>query len=85
MHAILVPIVAGLALALSAVVAVAGDPEKKECRQGCEEAFRSCKSDCQGQRDSGTLQASQLYVECDSGCQSDYANCKDACNDGDDD
>ena len=77
----------GVALA-SAILLLAprlgfgGDEAKHECRQGCEEAQRSCKADC-GPRDSGDLEASQQWVDCDAGCHETYTGCVDACADDD--
>jgi len=68
-----------LAFCLAAAPAGAGDPAKRECRQGCQEALRSCKADCRPERDSGDLQASQLYVDCDAECHAAYTDCVDPC------
>ena len=70
---------AGL-LVLAPRLAAAGDEAKRDCRQGCEEARRSCKADC-GTRDSGDLEASQRWVGCDADCHDTYSGCLDACAD----
>ena len=69
-----------LLIALAVGPAAAGDEAKHDCRQGCEEAQRSCKQDC-GPRDSGDLEASARWVDCDADCHTNYGNCVDACDD----
>jgi hypothetical protein len=71
-----------LAIALAASQTAAGDQTKHDCRQGCEEAQRSCKEDC-GSRDSGDLEASARWVDCDADCHSTYSACADACDQDD--
>jgi hypothetical protein len=52
---------------------------RRECQQGCQETLRSCKADCRPERDSGTQEASQLYVDCDAQCHDNYSACADDC------
>jgi hypothetical protein len=74
--------IALLALALGAAIgtiARAEDEAKVACKQGCQETLRSCKQDCQVERDSGTAQESYIYRQCDQSCHDDYAACKSEC------
>jgi len=71
-----------LAIVFAPRPAFAADEAKRDCRQGCEEAQRSCKADC-GSRDSGDLEASQRWVDCDADCDTTYSACVDECADDD--
>ncbi|HXJ34082.1 MAG TPA: hypothetical protein VMS22_08570 [Candidatus Eisenbacteria bacterium] len=69
------------AVALLAVCggAQARDEAKAYCKQGCEDALQSCKSDCRNERDSGTDQETSRYAGCDASCHNAYASCKSDC------
>lgn len=73
----------GMALVLLLATAGVAAADKEHCKQGCQEGLRSCKSDCQIERDSGDQQESQVYADCDSQCHTQYAECKDDCEDDD--
>jgi hypothetical protein len=57
----------------------AKDEAKEECKKNCEITLRSCRQDCQMERESGTNQESYLYRQCDQGCHDTYAGCVSAC------
>lgn len=71
--------VTALALLILAAGPVTADEQKQHCKQGCQEELRSCKSDCQVERDSGDGQQTERYGNCDAGCHSTYDSCKDDC------
>jgi hypothetical protein len=75
--------VVALLLAVAAVTGPAPvrakDEAKAECKKNCEITLRSCRQDCQMERESGTNQESYLYRQCDQGCHDTYAGCVSAC------
>jgi len=73
------PLVVAVVLLLLAPLVHADDASRRDCRQGCQEALRSCKEDCAPERASGGMEASQRYVDCDADCHGTYAACVDAC------
>jgi len=62
-----------------AAPAGAKDEAKAECKKNCQITLRSCRQDCQVERDSGTDQESYLYRQCDQGCHDTYFGCVSAC------
>ncbi len=57
----------------------AKDEVKQKCKQNCSITLRSCKQDCQVERDSGRQQESYLYRQCDQSCHDAYAGCTSQC------
>jgi hypothetical protein len=73
------PLVVAVVLLLLVPLVRADDASRRDCRQDCGEALRSCKEDCAPERASGDMEASRRYVDCDADCHGTYTACVDAC------